>query len=100
MNRELYTILCAVTCFQPSWALSLSGAAAQQDRLCSIPAALREAKRGQTLDSNVEREILTASGAAIVRVLKPGDPASMDFNDSRVNIQVDDAGRILSVRCG
>lgn len=40
------------------------------------------------------------SGSASVRVLKPGDAATMDFRPDRLNVHVDDAGVIESLRCG
>jgi len=42
----------------------------------------------------------TDSGAEVVRVLKPGQMVTMEFNASRLNIDVDDAGAVVSVRCG
>lgn len=35
-----------------------------------------------------------------VRVLKPGDAATMDYSEQRLNIITDNAGLILEVRCG
>ncbi|MEO8531121.1 MAG: I78 family peptidase inhibitor [Deltaproteobacteria bacterium] len=35
-----------------------------------------------------------------VRVIKPGQMVTMDFNPSRLNINVDDAGKITRVWCG
>ena len=40
------------------------------------------------------------SGAEVVRTLKPGQVVTMEFNASRLNIDVDDAGTVISVRCG
>ncbi len=42
----------------------------------------------------------TDSGVEVVRVLKPGQMVTMEFNASRLNIDVDDAGAVVSVRCG
>ena len=38
--------------------------------------------------------------SATVRVIKPGDQVTMDFNAARLNIDVDAAGNISAVRCG
>ena len=35
-----------------------------------------------------------------VRVIKPGDQVTMDFQAARLNIEVDAAGNISGVRCG
>lgn len=40
------------------------------------------------------------SGAASVRVLSPGDAATMDYREDRLNIMLDADGVIESVRCG
>lgn len=40
------------------------------------------------------------AGAATVRVLKPGQPVTMEFNGTRLNIEVDDKGVGVSARCG
>lgn len=40
------------------------------------------------------------SGSASVRVLKPGDAATMDFREDRLNINTDDAGVIERISCG
>lgn len=40
------------------------------------------------------------SGAEVVRVLEPGQVVTMEFNASRLNIDVDEAGAVVSVRCG
>jgi hypothetical protein len=40
------------------------------------------------------------AGATSVRVLKPGQPVTMDFNGARLNIEVDEKGIGVSVRCG
>jgi hypothetical protein len=38
--------------------------------------------------------------ARIARVLRPGDPATMDFRPERLNIMVDDLGQITDLTCG
>ncbi|WP_203321987.1 I78 family peptidase inhibitor [Pseudoxanthomonas beigongshangi] len=38
--------------------------------------------------------------ANAVRTLKPGEAATMDFNPSRLNIDLDDKGMVTAVRCG
>jgi len=38
--------------------------------------------------------------ARIARVLRPGDPATMDFRPERLNIMVDDFGQITDLTCG
>ena len=45
-------------------------------------------------------DIDTAALGENVRVLKPGDAATMDFNAQRINIKTDDAGVVTEVTCG
>lgn len=37
---------------------------------------------------------------ATVRIIKPGDQVTMDFQPTRLNVDVDAAGIITGVRCG
>lgn len=44
---------------------------------------------------------LPASGPwSSVRVLKPGSAATMDYSPTRLNVSVNNAGKVLSVGCG
>ena len=38
--------------------------------------------------------------SATVRIIKPGDQVTMDFQATRLNIEVDAAGNVSGVRCG
>lgn len=40
------------------------------------------------------------SGAKLARLLKPGQVVTMEFNGERLNLDVDDAGKVTAVRCG
>ena len=40
------------------------------------------------------------AASATVRIIKPGDQVTMDFQAARLNIEVDAAGNISGVRCG
>lgn len=40
------------------------------------------------------------AASATVRIIKPGDQVTMDFNAARLNIDIDAAGNISGVRCG
>ena len=37
---------------------------------------------------------------ATVRIIKPGDQVTMDFQATRLNVDVDAAGTITGLRCG
>ena len=55
---------------------------------------------GQPLTPQLEAAARVRSGAGIVRVLKPGDAATMELNGGRLNLDVDARGRVTDVRCG
>ncbi len=40
------------------------------------------------------------AASTTVRIIKPGDQVTMDFQAARLNIEVDAAGNISGVRCG
>jgi hypothetical protein len=55
---------------------------------------------GRTPDEATQRAAQTASGGAIVRVIPHDGMATMDFREDRLNLRLDEAGRIGSVDCG
>ncbi|EIJ47101.1 hypothetical protein GWL_13420 [Herbaspirillum sp. GW103] len=55
---------------------------------------------GENYSGYVERQALAESGAAEIRVLKPDDAATLDFNPRRLNLQVDPGMVIIKVACG
>ncbi|HZF99194.1 MAG TPA: I78 family peptidase inhibitor [Pseudoxanthomonas sp.] len=40
------------------------------------------------------------AGARTVRTLKPGQVVTMEFDATRLNVELDEAGVVASVRCG
>jgi len=63
-------------------------------------AAGAEAVLGQTLEQQVLEQALLQSGALRTRVLRPGMAATMDADPLRLNIEVDEGGRIRRMVCG
>lgn len=55
---------------------------------------------GQEATEDVIAQATADSGSASVRVLKPGQPATMDYRQDRLNIMTDDAGVIEQLNCG
>lgn len=55
---------------------------------------------GQVVSTQLENEARIRSGSQTVRVLRPGQMVTMEFNGRRLNLDVDASGRILRVRCG
>lgn len=65
---------------------------------CNAKAA--EQYVGQVLDEALAERARASAGARGVRVIRPGMAVTMDHRAGRLNIELDDAGRILRVRCG
>ena len=55
---------------------------------------------GQASNETVIEQARRDSGVNTVRVLKPGEAATMDYRVDRLNVIVDDAGTITALRCG
>ena len=55
---------------------------------------------GQQLDAHNGDEARAYAGAMRSRVIRPGDPVTMDADPLRLNIELDPNGRIHRLRCG
>lgn len=55
---------------------------------------------GRNADAALENEARARAGAKTVRVLKPNQVVTMEFNAERLSLSVDDAGRVTRVNCG
>lgn len=55
---------------------------------------------GRPFSTQLESEARQRSGAQVVRMLRPGQAVTMEFNPKRLNIDVDAVGNITRVRCG
>ena len=69
------------------------------------PAMSCDAKAGQWAVGKVADDALVArvkadTGSDRVRVIKPGMMVTMDYREDRVNLDVDKANKVLTVRCG
>jgi hypothetical protein len=56
--------------------------------------------KGQRFSPALEERIRKAAGAQVVRILRPGDPSSMEIQSNRVNIQIDSSESIIGFWCG
>jgi hypothetical protein len=63
-------------------------------------AAGAEAELGKTVDDKVADDARYAAGAMRTRVIRPGQAVTMDADPQRLNIEVDETGRIRRLRCG
>ena len=55
---------------------------------------------GRQADAQLQAQAQASAGARVVRVLRPGDMVTMEFNAQRLNLDVDAAGKVTAVRCG
>ena len=55
---------------------------------------------GHNTNAALEEEARTRAGAKTVRVLKPGQMVTMEFNAERLSLTVDGVGRVTRVSCG
>ena len=63
-------------------------------------AAGAEAVLGRQVSDLVLDEALRASGGLRTRVIPPGGMVTLDHDPMRLNIEVDDSGKIRRMRCG
>jgi hypothetical protein len=66
---------------------------------CNADAA-KPAALGKTASADVVERARSQAGAKNARVLKPGQMVTMEFQESRLNIDVDDNNVITGLRCG
>lgn len=55
---------------------------------------------GKDSTASVIEAARVQSGAHMARVLRPGQMITKEYNAQRLNLVVDDNGRITAVRCG
>lgn len=82
-------------CAQP--APAPTPAPAPPGECAAEPARLLE---GKVFDADIRAQAQSLSGARSVRVIRPGQAVTMDFNPFRLNIELDASDRVLRVRCG
>ena len=55
---------------------------------------------GSGVNDDVVNRILRDTSSRDARVLRPGQPATMDYREDRINVDVNDRGAITGLRCG
>jgi hypothetical protein len=55
---------------------------------------------GHVAGEALSSQAAARAGAARVRVLRPGQMVTLEFDASRLNLDVDASGRVIRVRCG
>jgi hypothetical protein len=82
-----------------SLAACAGGAPSGGDVAARCRAAGAESVLGKELDHQVTQDALRASGALRSRVVRPGSAGTLE-DPMRLNIEVDDSGRIRRLQCG
>ncbi len=55
---------------------------------------------GQPATADLATRAIRLAGARTVRWIRPGDAVTMDFREDRLNIELDERGRVKALRCG
>ena len=55
---------------------------------------------GQAISEQVAEQARSAAGARGVRIIRPGMAVTMDYRAGRLNLELDEAGRIVKASCG
>lgn len=63
-------------------------------------AAGAEAELGKNVDDETAENARMGAGALRARIIRPGQAVTMDADPQRLNIEVDETGRIRRLRCG
>lgn len=55
---------------------------------------------GRSASSALGSESMRRSGAGALRWIRPGDAVTMDYREDRLNIHLDERGRVQRFECG
>lgn len=66
-------------------------------RVCNASAVQRY--MGATISPHLQSRLRARSSASAVRVVRPGQPVTMDFRRDRLTVDVDGRDRITGLRC-
>ena len=71
-----------------------------EDPVMSCDAKAGQWAVGKVADDALVARVKADTGSDRVRVIKPGMMVTMDYREDRVNLDVDKANKVLTVRCG
>ena len=92
----LGTLALLAGCAAPAPATGPTGA--PRGDICNAQAA--QSFVGKSTTAKVVEAARVQSGALMVRILRPGQMVTKEFDTQRQNLEVDANGRIVAVRCG
>lgn len=70
------------------------------DEMQPCDAAIAQSELGKAATPARIEAVRRGSHAASVRIIRPGDAISMDYQTHRLNIEVDGSNRIVGIYCG
>ncbi|GGP18104.1 hypothetical protein GCM10010970_03200 [Silvimonas iriomotensis] len=73
---------------------------AQPEAAAQCHAEAVQARVGQMAAPDQLEALRQQASASVLRVIKPGDAVTMDYNITRLNLEVDETGVIKRVSCG
>ncbi|AZY49000.1 I78 family peptidase inhibitor [Bordetella avium] len=109
MNRKSLPFLFALSLAGLAGCAAKPAASPAQDALssdsalsggASCDAQSAQSWLGQPFTDSSSADVRKRSGSDTVRVLKPGQVMTLEYNPGRVNIIVDGQGKISAIRCG
>lgn len=66
----------------------------------SCDAGPLQSQIGQKATPSVMEDLRTRSGSTSARMLRPGQLVTMEYNNTRLNLIVDDKDVMTAIRCG
>ncbi|KRA01460.1 I78 family peptidase inhibitor [Achromobacter sp. Root565] len=66
----------------------------------SCDAGALQSQIGQKATPSLMEDLRTRSGSATARMLRPGQLVTMEYNNTRLNLIVDDKDVMTAIRCG
>ncbi|WP_033534643.1 I78 family peptidase inhibitor [Bordetella trematum] len=102
MYRKLLPLMLAAAlagCASQNTSSSSSATArAAGDKTCDAESMQKQV--GKTYTDSLGDDIRKGSQSSALRVLRPGQVMTLEYNPMRVNIIIDGQGKVSAVRCG
>lgn len=55
---------------------------------------------GRQHNEALGKEAMKRTGTNVLRVIRPGQPVTMDYRTDRLNIEIDERERVIRITCG